>query len=161
MNGPAYHILETTNKLLTAAGLTVSVAESCTGGLLSHYLTLLPGSSAFFRAGVVAYSTAAKETLLGIPRRAIGRYGVVSHEIAVAMAERIRDLSGSDFSLATTGNLGPAVLESKELGLVYIAVSGSFGSEFRELRLKGNREEIKTAVSIHALELLLEVIKKK
>ena len=155
------NIIKAIHQTLTATGLTVSVAESCTGGLLSHYLTYLPGSSAFFRAGIVTYATAAKEDLLNIPRKALTRYGVVSRETALLMAERARAVTKASFSVAVTGNIGPAIMENSTLGLVYIAVNGSFGSECRELRLEGSRDENKHAAAISALELLLEVIREK
>jgi nicotinamide-nucleotide amidase len=158
MNSKPGNIIKTLHAKLIACGLTVSVAESCTGGLLSHYLTLLPGASAYFRAGFVTYSTSAKEAVLNIPRKALGRYGVVSREIAVLMAERARAITKADYSIATTGNLGPAVLENTDRGLIYIAVSGSSGAEFRELRLSGDRDENKAAAVAAALELLLGVI---
>lgn len=145
--------------LLSERGLTVSVAESCTGGLLSHLLTLLPGSSAFFEVGMITYSTGSKENVLGISRRAVSHFGVVSAEMAKTMAEKVRALSKTSFSIATTGNLGPDVLDGKERGLVFIAVSGNFGTVARELRLKGDREENKEEAAIRALEFLLEVVK--
>jgi PncC family amidohydrolase len=161
MNNHALNIVKTIHGTLTATGLSISVAESCTGGLLSHYLTLLPGSSAFFKAGIITYSTASKEGLLNIPRKALSRYGVVSRETAILMAERVRAMTNADFSIGITGNIGPAVMENSALGLVYVAVNGSLGSECRELRLSGDRDENKSAAAIGAIELLLEVIRKK
>jgi PncC family amidohydrolase len=160
INSRDLDIVKSLHDILTEKGLSVSVAESCTGGLLSHYLTLLPGSSSFFRAGVVTYASSAKEKILGIPRKAISRFGVVSREIAISMAERARTVTGSDLSIATTGNLGPAVLDNKACGLIYIAVSGAFGSECRELRLSGERDENKNSAAVKAIELLIEVITK-
>jgi PncC family amidohydrolase len=161
MESHALNIIKTMSDILTADGLTVSVAESCTGGLLSHYFTLLPGSSAFFKAGIVTYSTASKEDLLHIPRKALSRYGVVSRETAIFMAERARAVTKANFALAVTGNIGPAVIENSDLGLIYIAVNGSFGSQCRELRLSGTRDENKSEAALSAIELLLEVIKEK
>lgn len=155
------NIIKTIHQTLIATGLTVSVAESCTGGLLSHYLTLLPGSSAFFKAGIITYSTASKEDLLNVPRRALSRYGVVSRETAILMAERVRAITKADLSMAITGNIGPAVMDNSVLGLIYVAASGSFGSECRELKLSGNRDENKSGAAIRAIELLLEVIREK
>jgi PncC family amidohydrolase len=151
-------IVSRVHQTLIKKGLTVSVAESCTGGLLSHLLTKLPGSSAFFDAGIVTYSSKSKEKLLGVSRETIARQGVVSEKIAKAMARRIRALTKTDFSIATTGNLGPTVLESKDRGLIYIAVSGSHSIVTRELRLNGGREANKKEAALRALEFLLEVI---
>jgi nicotinamide-nucleotide amidase len=137
--------------------LTLSVAESCTGGLISHLITDLPGSSAFFEAGVVAYSAAVKEKILGVSSETIAGYGVVSEQVVREMAKNIRRLTGTDFSLSTSGNLGPDVLEGKEKGLVYIAVCSKEEIFSKELRLKGNREENKAMASRLALEFLMEI----
>jgi PncC family amidohydrolase len=143
--------------LFRTRGITLSVAESCTGGLISNYITSLPGASSFFEAGVVSYSAVAKEKILGVSPETIAAYGVVSEQTAREMAENIRKLAGTDFALSTTGNLGPDVLEGKALGLVYIAVSGGGERCSRELHLKGSREENKEEASRMALEFLLEI----
>jgi nicotinamide-nucleotide amidase len=161
MNTNDLNIVKTVSETLTAAGLTVAVAESCTGGLLSHYFTFLPGSSAFFKAGLVTYSTSSKEELLHVPRKALSRFGVVSRETAVLMAERVRAVTKANFALSVTGNIGPAVIDNSALGLIYIAVNGSFGTECRELRLSGERDDNKHVAAIKAIELLLEVIREK
>jgi nicotinamide-nucleotide amidase len=137
--------------------LTLSVAESCTGGLISHLITTLPGASAFFKGGAVAYSATVKEKMLGISPETIDRYGVVSEQVVREMAKNIRRLTGTDFSLSTSGNLGPDVLEGKEKGLVYIAVSREGEVFSKELRLKGNREENNEEASRLALEFLVEI----
>jgi len=137
--------------------LTLSIAESCTGGLISHLITTLPGASAFFEAGVVSYSAAVKEKMLGVSPETIARYGVASEQVVREMAKNIRRLTGSDFSLSTSGNLGPDVLEEKEKGLVYIAVSREGEVFSKELRLKGNREENKKEASRLAMEFLMEI----
>ncbi len=146
------------HRLLTEKGATVSGAESCTGGLLSHLLTALPGSSAFFEASVVSYSARAKEEILGVPANVINDHGAVSEETARSMAEKVRDLAKTDFAFSTTGNLGPDVLEDKERGLIYIAVSSGRGTVARQLRLDGDRESNKETTARRSLELLLEVI---
>ncbi len=158
MKQPTLDIVGRVHRLLTDKSAKIAVAESCTGGLLSHILTQLPGSSAFFETGIVSYSAKAKEEILGVPIETITSYGVVSEETARVMAERVRTLAGSDFSISTTGNLGPEVLEGKNRGLIYIAVSSKSGTVSQELRLYGNRETNKEAASLKALELLLEVI---
>ncbi|MFA5354447.1 MAG: CinA family protein [Thermodesulfovibrionales bacterium] len=148
------------SKTFRDAGMTVSAAESCTGGLISHYLTGLPGASAFFLAGVVAYSPEAKMRILGVSPETIARCGLVSNETAGEMAERIRDITNSDYAVSSTGNLGPGVLEGKEKGLVYIAVSRKGRTETRELRLRGEREENKREAALSALAFLLESLEK-
>ncbi len=145
-------------ELFRGRNLRLSVAESCTGGLVSHYLTLLPGASTFFEAGVVAYSARSKEGILGVSSVTISDSGVVSEATAREMAERVRSLAGTDYALSTTGNLGPDVLEGKERGLVYIAVSSEGGTLSRQMRLTGDRLENKESAALGALRLLLEVV---
>jgi len=146
------------HKFFREKGLTLSIAESCTGGLISHYITTLAGASNFFVAGVVSYSAEAKKKILGISSETISKHGIVSEETAREMAERIRSLTKTDYSISTTGNLGPDVLEGKEKGLVYIAVSREGKTVAKELRLKGDREENKRNASLSALKLLIEVM---
>ncbi|NWF76743.1 MAG: CinA family protein [Nitrospirae bacterium] len=138
--------------------LTLSVAESCTGGLISHYITALPGASNFFEAGVVSYSIESKKKILGVSSDIILKFGVVSDETAKEMAEKMRALTKTDYSLSITGNLGPDVLEGKEKGLIYIAVSKKGKTFSRELRLKGNRKQNKKEASLSALEFLIEIL---
>ena len=140
MNEETLKIIRDVHQLFTEKGLKLSVAESCTGGLISHYLTWLPGSSRFFEAGVVTYSVLSKEKLLGISSETIASYGVVSRETAKEMAEKMRLLTRTDYALSTTGNLGPDVLEGKERGLVYVGISKEGKTIIKELRLKGDKD---------------------
>ena len=156
MNKEAFQVVQKVHELFKGKGLTLSIAESCTGGLISHYITALPGASNFFEAGVVSYSAEAKKKILGISSDIISRYGMVSEETARKMAEKIRVITKTDFSLSTTGNIGPDVLEGKENGLVYIAVNKEGDTFSKELRLKGNREENKERASLLALKFLIE-----
>jgi PncC family amidohydrolase len=158
MDRKILEVIKKVHKLFKKKKLTLSVAESCTGGLISHYITVLPGASSFFEAGVVPYSVETKKKLLCISGRIISKYGAVSDETARQMAEKVRTLTGTDYSLSTTGNLGPDVLEGKERGLVYIAVSKKGQTFSRELRLKGNREENKEKAAFSALKLLIETV---
>jgi len=147
------------HELFISKGWTLSVAESCTGGLLSHMLTILPGASKYFRGGVVAYSTDIKQSILNIPPDVIERHGVVSEETACMMAEKIREITWSDYSIATTGNLGPDVLEGKEKGLVYVCVSSRSGNVvMRELHLKGDRVKNKQDTVDMVIKLLIDTI---
>ncbi|HWR58653.1 MAG TPA: CinA family protein, partial [Thermodesulfovibrionales bacterium] len=104
------------------SGLRLSVAESCTGGLIAHLLTTLPGASEFFDSSVVCYSTESKIKLLGVKSSVIRKHGAVSEETARAMAVAVRNRRGTDLSLSTTGNLGPDAMEDKKVGVVFIAV---------------------------------------
>jgi len=137
-------------------GFTLSVAESCTGGFICHVLTSLPGASSFFTAGVVAYTGEMKKKILGVSSKTIARYGVVSEQAAREMAERLRILTNAAFSVSTTGNLGPDVLEGKEKGLVYIAVNREGETVVKELRLQGDREQNKEETAFETLKLLIE-----
>jgi len=158
MNKEILEVIQRVHELFKEKGLTVSVAESCTGGLISHYLTALPGASTFFEAGVVSYSAEAKNKILGVSSDIISKYGVVSEETAKEMAEKIRRLTGTDFSFSNTGNLGPDVLEGKEKGLVYTAVSKEGKTFSKKLRLTGSREENKEKASLSALKFLIEIV---
>lgn len=157
MNKETLEIIYEVHELFRKRRLKLSVAESCTGGLISHYLTTVPGASTFFEGGVVSYSIEFKKGILGASSEIISRYGVASEETAREMADRIRALTGTDFSLSTTGNLGPEVLEDKEKGLVYVAVSKKGKTFSKELRLRGNREENKEEAAMEALKLLIEI----
>jgi nicotinamide-nucleotide amidase len=154
-----FEVVRRVYELFVIRGLTLSLAESCTGGLISHYLTALPGASAFFRAGVVSYSEDMKKKILGVSSDIIASYGVVSGQTAREMAEKVRGLTDTDFSVSTTGNLGPDVLEGKEKGLIYIAVSKEGRTFAKELRLRGNREENKEEAALEALSFLIEIAK--
>lgn len=158
INDEILKVIQKVHELLTRKKLTVSVAESCTGGLISHYLTALPGASAFFDAGVVSYSVESKKRILDISPETISNYGVVSRETAEEMSEKIRALTRTDYSISTTGNLGPDVLEGKERGLIYIAVSREGLTYARELKLRGDRESNKKEAALQALMFLFEVI---
>lgn len=141
-------------------GLTLSVAESCTGGLISHYITSIPGASIFFKTCIVAYSEEVKKSMLGISSDTIERFGVVSDETGREMAEKVRLLSKADYAISTTGNLGPDSLEEKGRGLIYIAVSMEGKTVSKELRLKGNREGNKAEAALAAFKLLIDVVEK-
>jgi len=158
MDDEILDVIKRVHEIFKKRGLTLSVAESCTGGLISHYITALPGASNFFEAGVVTYSAATKREILGISASTIENYGVISESTAKEMAEKVRSLTGTDYSLSTTGNLGPEVLEGKEKGLIYIVVSKTGSTISKELRLTGDREENKEAASLSALKLLLEML---
>ena len=161
MDGEVLEVVQRVHKFFRKKGLTLSVAESCTGGLISHYITALPGASNFFEAGIISYSAEVKINILGISPAIISQYGVVSEETAKEMATKVRLLTKTDYSVSTTGNLGPDVLEGKEKGLIYIAVNKKGKTISRVLRLKGNREENKEEAALSALELLIEVVERQ
>lgn len=146
---------------LRHAGRSLAVAESCTGGLIADLITDIAGASAVFKAGIVAYSPEAKIHLLGIDAALIARHGVVSNEIACAMAERMRLLAETDYAIATTGNLGPTVLEGKPCGLVHVAVSSAKTLYSRELQYGGDRRTNKQDAALAALNLLKDMLNKE
>jgi len=140
---------------LAVAGYTVSVAESCTGGLIAQRLTDIPGSSKYFIEGVVAYSNEAKTRTLGVGAKLLQQHGAVSAEVAEAMAEGIRKRAGTDFGLSVTGIAGPdGGSEEKPVGLVYIALSDDAHIEHRRLMLPGDRQLIRWRASQAVLDLL-------
>ncbi len=142
---------------LRARSLTLALAKSCTGGLVGHRLTNLPGSSEYFLGGIVAYAYEAKERLLGVRHQTLYEHGAVSRETALEMARGARLALGSDIGLSVTGIAGPGGgLPDKPVGLTWIALS-TRDSERAEQRLwQGDRQENKDLSAEAALELLLE-----
>ena len=140
---------------LAVGGYTLSVAESCTGGLLAQRLTDVPGSSKYFIEGVVTYSNDAKTRALGVEPILLLEHGAVSAPVAEAMAEGMRKRSETDFALAITGIAGPGGgTEEKPVGTVFIAISSEVGTEHRKLKLPGDRQLIRWRASQAALDLL-------
>jgi PncC family amidohydrolase len=140
-----------------AAGRTVATAESCSGGLVADVLTEIPGSSASFRGGVVAYANEAKVELLGVDPALIERHGAVSAEVAVAMAEGARRRLATDVAVAVTGVAGPdGGTAAKPVGLVYICVAGPDGSRVRRCIWPYDRAGNKRASAAVALRMLRE-----
>ena len=147
---------EIVGRELTKRGLTVAVAESCTGGLIGHRLTQVPGSSAYVDRAAVCYSNRAKTEMLGVPEELIAQQGAVSREVAAAMARGIRERAKVSVGLSVTGIAGPGgATESKPVGLVYIGLDGGTGQPItKEFRFHGDRSVIKQRSSQAALDLL-------
>lgn len=114
-------------QLLRGSGMTVSAAESCTGGRISHLITKVSGSSSYYLGSVTSYAISVKENILGVPSSTIDRFGVVSSEVAAAMAEGVRRITGSTFSISTTG-LAEGGDDRYPEGTVWIGVSGPDGT---------------------------------
>ncbi len=141
--------------LLLERGRTAATAESCTGGLLGKLLTDIPGSSGAYLGGVISYTCPVKERLLGVDHETLEALGPVSKPVARQMAEGARRAVGADFGLATTGLAGPDGDGSgKPVGLVYVALAGEGWTLCDELRLKGDRQEIRAQACAHALQML-------
>ena len=145
---------------LTKAGLTIAVAESCTGGMIASRLTEVPGASAALLCGVCSYSNQSKIDFLGVSPATLEAYGAVSQETALEMARGVRLRSGADVGLATTGIAGPdGGTAEKPVGLVYTAISTSATEKALELRLSrgygGERQLIRSLACLHAMNLVL------
>ena len=128
-------------RLLGEGEKTLAVAESCTGGLIGEKLTRVPGSSAYFLGGIIAYSNEAKASLLGVPEDLLSRFGAVSNEVALSMAEGARRRFGSDFGVSTTGISGPdGGTEEKPVGLVSLAIAWDGGTHADQFVFPLDRE---------------------
>lgn len=148
-------IERTVARLLFKAKKTVAVAESCTGGLISHRLTNISGSSKYFRLGLVAYSNEAKIMLLGVSKKVLKSSGAVSKEVAIAMAKGARRVARSDIGLGVTGIAGPSgATKNKPVGMVFIALNTAKGSYCEEFKFCGTRLQIKNIASTTALRIL-------
>lgn len=150
-------------QILKEKGLTLSCAESCTGGEIAHLITSVSGSSAYFLGSVTSYAISVKESVLGVPARVIEENGVVSSAVAAAMAEGVRRLTGSDYSVSTTGLAGPSGDEFNPVGAVWIGVAGPHGTKTVRYVYKNDRKrniERFAASALNFLRLfLLEDIK--
>ena len=147
-------------RMLKQAGKTVSTAESCTGGLISSLFTSVPGSSEYYLGSVTSYANGVKTGVLGVSEEIIAEHGAVSMECVKAMAEGVRMLTGSDFSVATSGIAGPGGgSDEKPVGLVWIAVSSQMGTETFSLLSKGDRKRNIDRFASNALNILRKKIK--
>jgi nicotinamide-nucleotide amidase len=140
--------------LLSQNRQTIATAESLTGGLIASRLTSIAGSSEFFIGGIVCYHPRIKVLNVGIPAALISQYGIVSREVATALAEQIRLRFKTDIGLASTGAAGPGPLPPAPVGRVYIALASAEGNEWKELNLQGTRTEIREKAAQAALGLL-------
>lgn len=140
---------------LAARGLTLAAAESCTGGLIAKRITDVAGASRVFKGGVVAYTNAVKTALVGVSEELIAQFGVVSAEVAQALASGIRERLGTDFGVGVTGVAGPGADEMGNAeGLVYVALASANGVETRRLELSGDRDGVRVGAADCALEMI-------
>jgi CDP-diacylglycerol--glycerol-3-phosphate 3-phosphatidyltransferase len=158
-DSPVHPLVSRLATELEAGGLTVATAESCTGGLIAAWLTDKPGSSAYFKGGVVAYTNAVKETMLGVPAAVIQANGAVSSDVAQAMAEGVRGRLHADIGLAATGIAGPEADGSgKPVGLTYVWMAGPGGGAGggRRFVFSGDRWSNRRQAAEAALQLVLD-----
>lgn len=151
---------ESIGKLLKDYGKSVAVAESCTGGTISSMLTSVPGASEYYKGSVTSYANEVKTEVLGVPSEIINEFGAVSSECAGAMAEGVRKLMNTDFSVATTGIAGPGGgSEMKPTGLVWIGISSKNGVKTYSYLFKNDRKRNIERFASSAMHLLLKTIK--
>jgi nicotinamide-nucleotide amidase len=149
-------------RMLRARRQTLAIAESCTGGLIGHRITNVPGSSDYLLASLVTYSNGTKSALLGVPAETIAAHGAVSAETAQAMAEGVRRVCGADLGLAVTGIAGPTGgTEAKPVGLAYVAAADADGCVVEEHRLRGDRLLVKERAAQAALYLTFRRLRKR
>ena len=142
-------------KLLQGTGKTISTAESCTGGSIAAMLTSVAGSSEYFLGSVVSYANSVKSGVLGVDEKIIAEHGAVSSECVAAMADGVRKLTGSDFSIATSGIAGPGGgSDAKPVGLVWIGVSSQKSTETFSMVFKGDRKRNIERFAANALNIL-------
>jgi nicotinamide-nucleotide amidase len=142
-------------RLLLSQKKTVAVAESCTGGLISHKLTNVPGSSGYYMQGAVTYSNAAKTGVLGVDPELLAQFGAVSKQVAKAMAEGVRQWAGTDIGLAVTGIAGPGGgSAAKPVGLVYFGIGYPGGAKAFRRQFAGDRLQVKERAALAALDIL-------
>ena len=152
---------EEINKLFREHGLTLGSVESFTGGLFAKEITSVPGASHFYKGGLVTYATEEKNRLLNIPYEDIDQYGVVSEQIAEAMAKQGQQLLNVDVCVSFTGNAGPDAMEGKPVGEIYIGVAYLDKVEVFPFLLKGDRNTIQKEGVNNALAILEKKICKK
>ncbi len=147
-------------KLCRAKGLTLSTAESCTGGLIAERLTDVAGASAVFKGGVVSYTNEVKINVLDVPQPLLTRYGAVSEQVARAMANGARERLDSDLALSVTGLAGPDGDDrGNPVGLVYIGLAAENATPVRRYTFTGVRASIRMQAATQALTLLKEYLK--
>ncbi len=144
---------------LRETGGTVATAESCSGGLISHRITNVPGSSAYFMGGAVTYSNDAKTSVLGVDEGSLEEHGAVSARVAKEMAGGAQERFAADYAVACTGVAGPTGgTKVNPVGTVYIAVAAPGGTQVERCHFEGDREHIKEQTADRALTMLLESI---
>ena len=145
-------------KLLKRRGLTVSTAESITGGGLAEAFTSVPGSSAVFQGGLITYSDVSKTKFLGVAKRVLNKHTAVSEEVAIQMAQSARAQFKTDFAISTTGVAGPGRAYGQKVGTVWIAIDSKAGTTAVQLALAGDRTQIRHATLESALATFTRIL---
>ena len=161
--GHVKKMLENLTKILIDKNFTISTAESCTGGLLSSYLTDISGSSAFVKLNFVTYSNEAKHEILGVSEKTLETFGAVSEQCANEMAEGLMKRTNCDIALCTTGIAGPTGgTKDKPVGLCYISCRFKGKTYIKELRLNSDteRKELKKLFAENAVNFAYEILVK-
>jgi len=149
-------------ELLRQRGLWLAVAESCTGGLIGHLLTNVPGSSDYFLGGVIAYANEAKVGLLGVRQDTLEKHGAVSQETALEMARGVRTAMQAGIGISVTGIAGPSGgTVEKPVGTVWIGLSSNDEEYARHFQWSGNRLSVKKQSAQAALQMLRQYLQKK
>ncbi len=154
--------LEIISKELHIRNKTISFAESCTGGRLSVLFNSRPGSSAYYKGGIIPYATSSKIEFLGVSAKSIETFSVVSKQVAIEMAEKSKEHFASDFAVATTGNAGPEKGDSiEEVGTVFIGIATPERVYAKKFKFEGSRERVVNDAVSKGLELIYKEIIKK
>jgi PncC family amidohydrolase len=157
-NMPEFEI----GKLLQQLGLRLALAESCTGGLIGHRITNVPGSSEYFAGGIVAYSYEAKVKTLGVSWDILNSVGAVSSETVLAMARGAKEMMDADVAISISGIAGPGGgTDEKPVGTVWVGLVAADGNWSQELHFEGDREQNKASSADAALQMLLDYLQGK
>ena len=152
--------LEKTINILKDRNITISIAESCSGGYASYLLTKIPGSSKVFLGGFILYSLESKNKLLKIPRKTLKETKGVSKEIAAILAKGIQKSLSSDIGLSIVGFAGPGTAKDMKKGTTFIALADKKTLKVKKIMIKGTRDQVRKKVSLHLIDLLYSHIAK-
>ena len=145
--------------LLTKHKKTATTAESCTGGYVAHLITSIPGSSVYFAGGIISYDNRIKESVLGVKADTLAKYGAVSEETVMEMANGAKNIMKTNYAIAISGIMGPAGgTEEKPVGTVWIAVAGSYNTVALKFHTRYDRSRNIEVTAIHALNMLRQSI---
>ena len=155
-----YQVLSALTDKLKELGLSISTAESCTGGNIAHAITLQPGSSAYYKGSVISYCNEVKMSVLGVKQESIEKETEVSGIVAKEMAEGVKRLMHTDIGVSTTGIAGPTgALPGKPVGTVYIAAANGISTKVKRLEFIGDRESVIKQATNAAIGMACEAIK--